>query len=123
MDRGRRLVLMWFKRGDVIMVDLGPAQGSVQKGIRPCVVIQNDTGNKFSPTTIVAPMSSMIHKATLPTHVVLQPDGTNGVDTESFIMCEQIKTVCKKQLRDKKGTLSSATMRMVSKALATSIGL
>ena len=94
-----------YKRGDVYWADLNPFFGSEQGGTRPVLVLQNDAGNFFSPTLIVAPMSSQVDKRTdLPTHIVLEQ--VRGLDGPSLIMLEQLKTIDKRRVRSYAGKLT-----------------
>jgi mRNA interferase MazF len=108
-------------RGDLYYADLDPVVGSEQGGIRPVLVIQNDVGNKHSPTIIVAAITSKSGKAMLPTHCILSAE--SGLDRDSVALLEQIRTIDKKRLRDYVGTLGRPTMQEVDKALAISVGL
>jgi len=110
------------KRGDVYYADLSPVVGSEQGGIRPVLVIQNDIGNRFSPTVIVAAITAQIDKAKLPTHVEIDAD-TQGFDRRSVILLEQIRTIDKQRLTDKITHLDENTMLKVTEALQISLGL
>jgi len=108
-------------RGDLYYADLNPVVGSEQGGIRPVLIIQNDVGNKHSPTVIIAAITSKAMKATLPTHCVLNPHA--GLDRDSVVLLEQIRTIDKRRLKDHVGTLGQDDMSAVNKALAISVGL
>lgn len=111
---------MGLKRGDLVYVVLGSKSwGSEQRGTRPAVVIQNDVGNKFSPTIIVAFITSKT-KANLPTHVEIK---VNALEQDSIIMLEQVRTLDKGRVLEKVGALDSATLAKVNKALLISLGL
>lgn len=110
-----------IKRGDVFYADLSPVIGSEQGGVRPVLVLQNDVGNKFSPTVIVCAITSQIDKAKLPIHVELGP--TAGIERDSVILLEQIRTIDKKRLREKVTHLDDAVMARVDGALSISLGL
>jgi mRNA interferase MazF len=110
------------KRGDVFFADLSPVVGSEQGGIRPVLIIQNDIGNRFSPTVIVAAITAQIQKAKLPTHVEIQAEA-HGFDRDSVILLEQIRTIDKQRLTDKITHLDEETMRKVDDALQISVGL
>jgi mRNA interferase MazF len=110
------------KRGDIFYGDLSPVIGSEQGGIRPVLVIQNDIGNKYSPTVIVAAITSQINKAKLPTHVELAAD-SYGITKDSVILLEQIRTIDKKRLKERIGHLSEELMMQVDMALQISFGL
>ena len=113
---------MVVKRGDIFYGDLSPVRGSEQGGVRPVLVIQNDIGNKYSPTVIVAAITSQINKAKLPTHVELAAEG-HGITKDSVILLEQIRTIDKKRLKEKIGHLSDELMNHVDTALQISFGL
>lgn len=108
-------------RGDLYYADLNPVVGSEQGGIRPVLIIQNDVGNKHSPTTIVAAITSKPGKAMLPTHCLL-PAGS-GLDRDSLILLEQIRTIDKRRIKDYIGALRQEDMREIDRALAVSVGL
>ncbi|CAH1205213.1 Endoribonuclease EndoA [Paenibacillus plantiphilus] len=113
---------MIVKRGDVFFADLSPVVGSEQGGVRPVLVIQNDIGNRFSPTVIVAAITAQIQKAKLPTHVEIDAD-LHGFDRDSVLLLEQIRTIDKQRLTDKITHLDDETMRKVDEALQISVGL
>ncbi|MGZ9583631.1 type II toxin-antitoxin system PemK/MazF family toxin [Paenibacillus marinisediminis] len=113
---------MIVKRGDVFFADLSPVVGSEQGGVRPVLVIQNDIGNRFSPTVIVAAITAQIQKAKLPTHVEIDA-ASHEFDRDSVILLEQIRTIDKQRLTDKITHLDEETMRKVDDALQISIGL
>lgn len=113
---------MIVKRGEVYFADLSPVVGSEQGGIRPVLVIQNDIGNKFSPTVIVAAITAQIQKAKLPTHVEITA-AQHGFDRDSVILLEQIRTLDKQRLTDKITKLDDATMVEINHALEISLGL
>ncbi|AEE97025.1 type II toxin-antitoxin system PemK/MazF family toxin [Mahella australiensis] len=113
---------MIVKRGDLFYADLSPVVGSEQGGVRPVLVVQNDIGNKYSPTVIVAAITSQINKAKLPTHVEISASDY-GLPKDSVILLEQIRTIDKKRLREKIGYLSAETMKKVDEALQISFGL
>ena len=111
-----------YKRGDVYWADLNPFFGSEQGGTRPVLVLQNDAGNFFSPTLIVAPMSSQVDKRTdLPTHSVLEQ--VRGLDGPSLIMLEQLKTIDKRRVRSYAGKLTKEQMAEVEAALTGTLGI
>ncbi len=109
-------------RGDVYYANLNPVIGSEQGGVRPVLVLQNDIGNKYSPTTIVAAITSKIKKAKLPTHVELEA-GQFDLDKDSVILLEQIRTIDKRRLKEKIAHLDGATMEAIDQALQISLGL
>ena len=107
-------------RGDVYYADLSPVIGSEQGGIRPCLVIQNNIGNKYSPTVIVAAITSKINKIKLPTHIEIRDETTKLKD--SIILLEQIRTIDKKRLKQKIGEVNDETMQLVDRAIRLSCG-
>lgn len=111
-----------MKRGDVFFADLSPVVGSEQGGVRPVLVIQNDIGNRYSPTVIIAAITAQIQKAKLPTHVEIHAK-THGFDRDSVILLEQIRTIDKSRLTDKITHLDDEMMRKVNEALTISVGL
>lgn len=111
-----------IKRGDVFFADLSPVVGSEQGGTRPVLVIQNDIGNRFSPTVIIAAITAQINKAKLPTHVEIDAK-KYGFERESVILLEQIRTIDKSRLTDKITQLDAPLMEEVDNALAISLGL
>lgn len=110
------------KRGDIYYADLSPVVGSEQGGMRPVLIVQNDTGNKHSPTVIAAAITSQTGKAKLPTHIELSGQSV-GLTRDSVILLEQIRTLDKSRLREKMGRLDGETMTRVDSALAVSFGL
>ena len=110
------------KRGDIYYADLSPVVGSEQGGVRPVLIIQNDTGNRYSPTVIAAAITSQTNKAKLPTHIALSaPD--YGLPRDSVVLLEQIRTLDKRRLRERMGKLPDAVMDRVNGAIAVSFGL
>lgn len=109
------------KRGEMYYADLSPVIGSEQGGIRPVLIVQNDVGNKYSPTIIAAAVTSRLNKAKLPTHIELISD-TYGLPKDSIVLLEQLRTLDKKRLKDKIGLLDSGTMEKVNNALLVSLG-
>lgn len=112
---------MKAKRGDVFYADLSPVVGSEQGGVRPVLVIQNDVGNKYSPTVIIAAITSQTNKTRIPTHVKVDPK--IGLPKNSVVLLEQVRTIDKKRLRDKVGTFGSQAMNYVDESLKISVGL
>ncbi len=110
------------KRGDIYYADLSPVVGSEQGGIRPVLIIQNDVGNKYSPTVIAAAITSKINKAKMPTHIELSAQDY-GLHKDSVILTEQIRTLDKRRLREKIGKLDRELMNKVDEALYVSFGL
>ncbi|MDW0118064.1 type II toxin-antitoxin system PemK/MazF family toxin [Sporosarcina thermotolerans] len=113
---------MAIKRGDVFFADLSPVVGSEQGGTRPVLVIQNDIGNRFSPTVIVAAITAQIQKAKLPTHVEIKAE-RYGFERDSVILLEQVRTIDKSRLTDKITHLDEIVMEQVDEALEISFGL
>ncbi len=111
-----------MKRGDIYYADLSPVIGSEQGGIRPVLIIQNDVGNKYSPTVIAAAITSRINKAKMPTHIELTAK-EYGLNKDSVILLEQIRTIDKKRLREKIGRIDNGLMDSVNNALSISFGL
>lgn len=114
---GKKMVV---RRGELYYADLSPVVGSEQGGIRPVLVVQNDTGNKYSPTVIAAAVTSRINKARLPTHIELPQ--AFGLAKDSVILLEQIRTIDKKRLMSRIGELPPATMSRVNRAILISLG-
>jgi mRNA interferase MazF len=111
-----------IKRGDIYYADLSPVIGSEQGGVRPVLIVQNDIGNKYSPTVIAAAITSQINKAKLPTHIEISAL-EYGLLKDSVILLEQIRTIDKKRLREKIGRLDDELMDKVNEALSISFGL
>ncbi len=110
------------RRGDIYYADLSPVVGSEQGGLRPVLIVQNDTGNRHSPTVIAAAITSQVGKARLPTHIEIHaPD--SGLSRDSVILLEQIRTLDKSRLRERMGKLDGVTMNRVDDAIAVSFGL
>ncbi len=110
-----------IKRGEIYYADLSPVVGSEQGGVRPILIVQNDTGNKYSPTVIAAAITSKLTKAKLPTHIELS-EGECGLAKNSVILLEQIRTLDKRRLKERIGELSIPTMHKVNVALLISLG-
>lgn len=113
---------MLIKRGDIFYADLSPVIGSEQGGVRPVLIVQNDVGNKYSPTIIAAAITSQINKAKLPTHIEISAQ-EYGLQKDSVILLEQIRTIDKRRLREKIGHLDDELMLKVNEALGISFGL
>ena len=111
------------KRGDIYYADLSPVVGSEQGGVRPVLIIQNDTGNRYSPTVIAAAITSQTGKARLPTHIDLPVDQSCGLSRDSIVLLEQVRTLDKKRLREHMGRLDETQMQRVDNAIAVSFGL
>ena len=110
------------KRGDIFYADLSPVVGSEQGGMRPVLIIQNDTGNRHSPTVIAAAITSQTGKANLPTHISLAARSC-GLTRDSVILLEQVRTLDKSRLRERMGRLDEPAMHQVDNAIAVSFGL
>ena len=108
-----------IERGDIYYADLNPVTGSEQGGIRPVLVIQNDTGNRFSPTVIIAAITSNLGKARLPTHIIIDE---NALTEKSVVLLEQIRTIDKTRLIKKLGHLGEADMLRIDEAISISMG-
>ena len=112
---------MKVKRGDIFYADLSPVVGSEQGGVRPVLVVQNDIGNKYSPTVIIAAITSQMNKVKLPTHVEVSAEF--GLPKNSVVLLEQIRTIDKKRLREKVGFTDDFFMKKVDEALLKSVGV
>ena len=110
------------KRGDIYYADLSPVVGSEQGGVRPVLIVQNDTGNKHSPTVIAAAITSQINKARLPTHIELGAQ-SYGLTKDSVVLLEQIRTIDKRRLKERMGQIDETLMNRVDNAIAVSFGL
>ena len=110
------------KRGDIFYADLSPVVGSEQGGTRPVLIVQNDMGNRHSPTVIAAAITSKTGKAKLPTHINL-PGNSVGLTRDSVVLLEQIRTIDKRRLREHMGCLNDTLMGKVDEAIAVSFGL
>jgi mRNA interferase MazF len=113
---------MSVKRGDIYYADLSPVVGSEQGGLRPVLIIQNDVGNRYSPTVIAAAITSRLGKARMPTHIDVHADRV-GLIKDSVILLEQVRTLDKRRLKEKMGHLDDGTMAEVNRAIAVSVGL
>ena len=110
-----------IRRGELYYADLSPVVGSEQGGVRPILIVQNDTGNKYSPTIIAAAVTSQMNKAKLPTHIEICAKEF-GLNKDSVILLEQIRTLDKRRLKERIGELSPTTMQKVNTALLISLG-
>ncbi len=110
-----------FRRGEIYFADLNPVIGSEQGGVRPVLIIQNDIGNKFSPTVIVSAITSQLSKAKLPTHIEL-PSDVSHLPKNSVVLLEQIRTLDKRRLKEKVTKLDEKKMKEVNRALLISLG-
>ena len=113
---------MTVRRGEIYYADLSPVVGSEQGGVRPVLIVQNDVGNRFSPTVIAAAITSQHDKADLPTHIEVDAQGS-GLVKDSVILLEQVRTLDKKRLREKMGHVEERVMEKVDLAIAVSFGL
>ena len=113
---------MIVKRGDIFYADLSPVVGSEQGGVRPVLIVQNDIGNKYSPTVIVAAITSRINKAKMPTHIEIKGD-EYGLSKNSVILLEQIRTIDKKRLKERIGHMDETVIETVNEAILISFGL
>ena len=113
---------MIIRRGDIYFADLSPVVGSEQGGVRPVLIVQNDVGNKHSPTVICAAITSQMNKAKLPTHIALSAT-EYALPKDSVILLEQIRTLDKRRLREHMGKVDDAVMKKVDNAIAVSFGL
>lgn len=114
--------MMTVKRGDIYYADLSPVVGSEQGGVRPVLIVQNDVGNKFSPTVIAAAITSQKYKTNLPTHIQVNADEC-GLARDSIVLLEQVRTLDKKRLKERMGTLVADDMDRINQALSVSFGL
>ena len=110
------------KRGDIYYADLSPVVGSEQGGVRPVLIVQNNVGNKFSPTVIAAAITSQINKAKMPTHIEIDADDY-GLSKDSVILLEQVRTIDKRRLKERIGHLNDHLMNRVNEAIEISLGL
>lgn len=113
---------MTVKRGDIYYADLSPVIGSEQGGIRPVLIVQNDVGNRFSPTVIAAAITSQQSKANLPTHISINAV-ESGLSKDSVVLLEQVRTIDKKRLKEKMGTVDENSMSEIDRAILISFGL
>lgn len=113
---------MSVKRGEIYYADLSPVVGSEQGGIRPVLIVQNDVGNRYSPTVIAAAITSQKEKAKLPTHIEIDAQSC-GLSRNSTVLLEQIRTIDKRRLKEKMGTLDEQSMSQINSALSISFGL
>ena len=114
--------MMSVKRGDIYYADLSPVVGSEQGGLRPVLIIQNDVGNRYSPTVIAAAITSRMGKTKLPTHIDITADKV-GLAKDSIVLLEQVRTLDKRRLKEKMGHLDEGMMNAVNAAIAVSFGL
>lgn len=113
---------MTIKRGDIYYADLSPVVGSEQGGVRPVLIVQNDVGNKYSPTVIAAAITSQQGKTSLPTHIEVNANAC-GLAKDSVVLLEQVRTIDKRRLKEKMGTLPNQDMNKINEAISISMGL
>ena len=118
MDNQQNIV----RRGEIYYADLSPVVGSEQSGMRPVLIVQNDVGNRYSPTVIAAAITSQQNKARLPTHIEIEAR-TYGLTKNSVVLLEQVRTLDKRRLRERMGCLDEKAMQRVDGAIAISLGL
>lgn len=111
-----------IKRGDIFYADLSPVVGSEQGGVRPVLIVQNDVGNRYSPTVIAAAITSRQEKAKLPTHIPIEARGC-GLQRDSVVLLEQIRTIDKQRLKEKMGAVDDISMDKINNAISISFGL
>ncbi len=113
---------MNIKRGDIYYADLSPVVGSEQGGVRPVLIVQNDVGNRYSPTVIAAAITSRRSKTNLPTHIPIEANGC-GLSKDSVVLLEQVRTLDKRRLKEKMGSVDRRAMQEINHALSVSFGL
>lgn len=116
------MIILLIKRGEIYYADLSPVVGSEQGGIRPVLIVQNDIGNKFSPTVIAAAITSQRDKNNLPTHIEVNGQSC-GLAKDSVVLLEQVRTIDKRRLKEKMGSLDTNDMGKVNHALGVSLGI
>ena len=121
----RKLTVKTVRRGDIYYADLSPVVGSEQGGVRPVLIVQNDVGNRYSPTVIAAAITSRLSKNPMPTHIDVRAERADrvGLTKDSVILLEQMRTIDKKRLGEKMGHLDEETMTAVDNAISVSLGL
>ena len=121
----RKVTAKTVKRGDIYYADLSPVVGSEQGGVRPVLIVQNDVGNRYSPTVIAAAITSRLSKNPMPTHIDVRAERADrvGLTKDSVILLEQMRTIDKKRLGEKMGHLDEETMTAVDNAISVSLGL
>ena len=117
-----RVMNMEVKRGDIYYADLSPVVGSEQGGLRPVLIVQNDVGNRYSPTVIAAAITSRLDKSRLPTHIDIHGDRA-GLSRDSVVLLEQMRTLDKRRLKEKMGHLDDSAMDEINTAISVSLGL
>ena len=116
------MIILLIKRGEIYYADLSPVVGSEQGGVRPVLIVQNDVGNKFSPTVIAAAITSQKDKNALPTHIEVDA-GNCGLAKDSVVLLEQVRTIDKRRLKEKMGSLDNTEMSKIDHELTVSFGL
>lgn len=116
------MIILQIRRGDIFYADLSPVVGSEQGGLRPVLIVQNDVGNRYSPTVIAAAITSKLGKTRLPTHIDVTADKV-GLQRDSVVLLEQMRTIDKQRLREKMGHLDEKSMNEVNAAISVSLGL
>ncbi len=116
------VILLSIKRGDIYFADLSPVVGSEQGGVRPVLIVQNDVGNRYSPTVIAAAITSRQSKANLPTHIPIYAEDC-GLQKDSVVLLEQIRTIDKQRLKERMGSVDESSMSKVDNAISISFGL
>jgi mRNA interferase MazF len=119
---GKEIKVLLIKRGDIFYADLSPVIGSEQGGTRPVLIVQNDTGNKYSPTVIAAAITSQVNKNRMPTHIEIGGEAY-GLSRDSVVLLEQIRTIDRKRLKEKIGHLDTMVMHKINDGLNVSFGL
>lgn len=114
--------MVTVRRGEIYYADLSPVIGSEQGGVRPVLIVQNDVGNKFSPTVIAAAITSQRDKTRLPTHISINSEDC-GLSRDSVVLLEQIRTIDKKRLKERMGKIDERAMQQINRALSVSFGL
>ncbi len=114
---------MTVRRGEIYYADLSPVVGSEQGGLRPVLIVQNDAGNKYSPTVIAAAITSQTGKTKLPTHIPLQAEQGCGLTKDSIVLLEQVRTIDKRRLRERMGQVDDTSMSKINQALSISLGI
>lgn len=114
---------MTVKRGDIYYADLSPVVGSEQGGVRPVLIVQNNVGNRYSPTVIAAAITSQVGKSRLPTHIEIGASVDCGLQKDSVVLLEQVRTIDKRRLKERMGHLDTGTMNRINEALSISFGL
>lgn len=123
MQKGEINMTSEYKRGDIVLVNFEGAIGSEQKGIRPALIVQNDTGNKYSPTVLIAPLTKQVKHPNMPTHINVTSDRTTNLKVDSVLICEQIRVIDKTRIQKKTGQISENMVKCIDNAIAAAFGL